>query len=212
MELPAWACGKPRKKDGQPCLNTRACRYHREECTPEEQAAFREELRALIHDLDNPPTVVRANERATPELPACYSWPQPERPITTAMQFERWHGSPIPHCAFCATPSQDLVEDHCHRSGLVRGLLCQSCNTREGFGGGPAFDVYRALPPAVILNYAEPYRTWGRPALPELWVLQALGPVPRDPAEAASYLRRAALLSEPSVGWGKDNALYGIGL
>ena len=34
-------------------------------------------------------------------------------------------------CAICMRPVQ-LVVDHCHTSGAVRGLLCGSCNTAIG--------------------------------------------------------------------------------
>lgn len=37
-------------------------------------------------------------------------------------------------CALCGFRDR-LVEDHDHDTGLVRGMLCQSCNTTEGFSG-----------------------------------------------------------------------------
>lgn len=38
-------------------------------------------------------------------------------------------------CAICKTPptNRKLVVDHCHQSGVVRGLLCNHCNSMLGF-------------------------------------------------------------------------------
>ncbi len=36
-------------------------------------------------------------------------------------------------CAICGTTPERLVIDHCHETGVVRGLLCQSCNVGLGF-------------------------------------------------------------------------------
>lgn len=36
-------------------------------------------------------------------------------------------------CAICGvTPKTRLCVDHCHATGIVRGLLCRSCNTAIG--------------------------------------------------------------------------------
>lgn len=53
-------------------------------------------------------------------------------------------------CAVCGRFG-DVVVDHDHGSGKVRGLLCPSCNVREG-KGDPAFNGYREQPPAGRLN------------------------------------------------------------
>jgi hypothetical protein len=57
-------------------------------------------------------------------------------------------------CAACRRAVR-LVADHDHRTGLLRGMLCQSDNRKEGVGGSllmsgdyPTIDAYLADPPA----------------------------------------------------------------
>jgi hypothetical protein len=64
-------------------------------------------------------------------------------------------------CALCPATTR-LSVDHDHDTGFARGLLCQSCNCREGRGRGYADIVaYRADPPAGPL-----FLLWD---LPDWW-------------------------------------------
>jgi hypothetical protein len=60
-------------------------------------------------------------------------------------------------CAVCGTKRGSLMVDHDHETALVRGLLCGTCNTREGMGRQGAFAAYRQNPPAAILGVREVY-------------------------------------------------------
>lgn len=67
----------------------------------------------------------------------------------------RWQDG---RCAICGK-TRDLVCDHDHTTGLVRGWLCHSCNTREGTNRDPGtiFERYRERHPAAILGLTIPY-------------------------------------------------------
>jgi hypothetical protein len=58
----------------------------------------------------------------------------------TALDYTRLHADQDGRCAICRRPAQlgELVIDHHHASGQVRGLLCSSCNTGIGLLGDDA--------------------------------------------------------------------------
>lgn len=70
--------------------------------------------------------------------PACWSWPVTPEDLDNAKECAQraghillwnWqHGA----CAVCGRIGR-LQRDHDHESRLMRGLLCQSCNSLEGF-------------------------------------------------------------------------------
>ena len=84
-------------------------------------------------------------------------------PFTAMKALSMWQAG---RCAVCEQAGAELVIDHDHATGLVRGLLCRSCNTREGFsyaprGGRDVYMAYRERPPTVILGltirYLDPF-------------------------------------------------------
>lgn len=68
-------------------------------------------------------------------------------------------------CAICGKRSR-LVTDHDHKTGLIRGFLCQSCNVLEGYH--PDWDVnvkYRERSPAAICGLVAEYYDPSAPAV-----------------------------------------------
>lgn len=75
-------------------------------------------------------------------------------------RFWRFHAG---RCAICGGGGTATVPDHCHSTGQVRGLCCPWCNAGEGKSSHVAFEWYRLLHPAAILDYHKPYHdgiTW----------------------------------------------------
>ena len=48
-------------------------------------------------------------------------------------------------CAICETKKRRLYVDHCHDTGLVRGLLCPACNTGIGLLGDNVETLLKAV-------------------------------------------------------------------
>jgi hypothetical protein len=139
------------------------------------------------------------------EVPACHEWTPPGEPAGAARlpaaaspapaavpsagqggalaAIRRWQAG---RCAICGLRPARLVIDHHHVSGLVRGLLCASCNVAEGrrtsYYAEP-YASYRRRPPAVIVGLTERYPHWRPNAYHYV-----LGDPPDDPALAARVL------------------------
>ena len=92
-------------------------------------------------------------------------------------------------CALCPA-AERLVVDHDHETGLIRGLLCQGCNTREG---RTRSGLYRTVADEAMLAYrANP------PAAGHGWVYErgwVYGPDPVLPSieEAGAVLQSVDL-------------------
>ncbi len=62
----------------------------------------------------------------------------------TAEAYDRLVHAQSGACAICSASGKKLVVDHDHRTGLVRGLLCHSCNMGIGQLGDNYLMVNRA--------------------------------------------------------------------
>ena len=67
-------------------------------------------------------------------------------------------------CAMCGFEDSKIVMDHCHESGLIRGLLCHSCNLNESSNDEFRWQIYRKFPPTTLLNvkvFYNDFSSWG---------------------------------------------------
>lgn len=158
-------CGRPTKR-GTPCrqsplaywqLPKREGRPHSclRHLTAEERAEYDREVAEAESS-------EAAAHRAVDEMnPACWNWAVsdgavhqgPDPDIAGLAAIEEWQ---VGRCGICASRGR-LVTDHDHATGLVRGLLCQRCNTAEAFRSVGPYRRYRERPPAVILGVKVRY-------------------------------------------------------
>lgn len=205
-------CGRPAKATGKPC---RLKPHNRlpVACLRHMNAEEREEALRLDQEFAERwglgPKKQLTDEEIDAIVPACWDWPIPENLDSLASRHafhEKggdwcdeeihsrtalliWHQG---RCAICDISPARLVEDHDHETGLVRGFLCNRCNTMEGVSKrettGP-IAKYRSRTPSQILGLRRLYRNpiTGKLARPN---------PPRE-------------VGDP---WGRDNPLHGIGL
>lgn len=129
-----------------------------------------------------------------PTQPACWAWNVAPEHLAAASICPESHAHLLlwnwqqGMCAVCARPAQagrPLVRDHCHASGLIRGLLCQRCNVGEGHTASglkrpiAAFDGYRARYPALMIALRARHQMTSGPfgaPLPSIFTTPALLP------------------------------------
>ena len=120
-----------------------------------------------------------------PVRPAFLDWRTTDLPTDcppTMYKVALWHAD---ECAICGSVGR-MVIDHDHTSHLSRGMLCRSCNDREGKGASGVFASWReGCNPGHMYGLAEEY--WS----PVTWqehLPPASGDTMRRGAEAAGRI------------------------
>ncbi|MCY0928192.1 endonuclease domain-containing protein [Streptomyces sp. H27-H1] len=99
--------------------------------------------------------------------PACQAWEHPssvappgDGALTALVAWQAGRCAGCGHVMYSAYgDAADLMLDHDHHTGLVRGLLCSQCNGLEGISPPrhPRWFRYRTLSPAHILGISVTY-------------------------------------------------------
>jgi len=106
-------------------------------------------------------------------IPAFMSWPIPRDMGTPDLS----HGQTEAHvwqagrCGICGGPqsgrARQLVPDHDHETGLLRGMLCTGCNLQEGWQPNILFHRWRSgMNPCAVFGWRYLYRGPGVRLLP----------------------------------------------
>lgn len=116
--------------------------------------------------------------------PAFMAWVPPASSVRTWDQLAAWHDG---RCALCGVKFRALAVDHDHATGLVRGVLCMTCNVyadrdTEWRGGGN---------PCTWFGVAMLYRPGLGATLPKALVTYA-GLTRADECAVCLRARRAA--------------------
>jgi hypothetical protein len=100
---------------------------------------------------------IRPEERSSPEMKTLLDY-DGYRLLHT------WHSG---RCAMCGRDREKPVLDHCHETGLARGFLCSSCNTKEAnHPHSIEWEIYRKFPPASLLGVKFYYNDFGQSPYP----------------------------------------------
>ncbi|MFI6142410.1 endonuclease domain-containing protein [Streptomyces griseus] len=137
------------------------------------------------------------------EGPLTESWTRPGRVPRWYVWWRLW-GEQNGTCATCPGPAE--VVDHCHTTGLVRGLLCYDCNHQESLHAARVrlglhttercwFQPFWDQPPASRHSWYWPYENRSTTpsflTAPPAWALGRTPPRPRCPWSCGAAARGA---------------------